>query len=97
MKREVDCIECGEKWALQGMGKGTTYPGEGMIRHSGFALRNMMCDGCGKTLPAGEPAMCVSVWGPHGIQYFEWETEYIQLATTKELDAFRRLDGDGPA
>ncbi len=89
MKREIDCMKCGNAWK-DPAGRHQEF----MAKRIGYALFDYMCDGCGEELPKGQPVMCVSVWSERGgIPYFPWESESITPMTGAELDAYERLNG----
>ena len=54
------------------------YPGEHSKIVKGKALRNYYCDLCGKNIDHDKECYAVSFWADYGgIQYYEWEHEYI--------------------
>jgi len=77
MKREIHCIGCKETFREQ-FPNNDPYPGEHIKVVSGFAISDMICDGCGDSLWAGRECAAVSIWTDRGgIPYYEWEREFI--------------------
>jgi hypothetical protein len=73
MKRELVCKACVGGWQKL-VGK---YPGEDVKIVKGTALRDYVCDDCGKPIGEKEFAAAVSVSTPR-TPYTAWETDCIK-------------------
>lgn len=77
MKRMIACEKCG--WHLT-----PHFAGEWFKRVRGIAKRGMLCDYCGTEIKKGDKCSAESVgFDEHGIPYYPWESEYIELSENK--------------
>jgi len=78
VKQEIVCPKCAED--LRAIyPTDTPFPGEGVKFVPGTALGPFMCDQCGGPIDPGDMCTAFSIFADH-IPYFEWESEYVQVA-----------------
>lgn len=81
MKRDILCPKCARERKKR-YPTSEPYPGEHIKFVKGVALKDMLCDACGKRteIPKGSEAYAFSVWADYGgIPYYEWEKEFIKV------------------
>ena len=77
MKREILCKFC--KFEIRKLfPTDTPYPQEHVKFVNGHAKQDFICDSCGTEISKSDPCTAFSSWAEYGgIQYYEWEYEFI--------------------
>jgi len=79
MKQEILCLTC--KGVLRKLfPTDTPYSGEHVKFVDGQAIKDFICDYCGKKINKDANCCAFSIWAEyHGIPYYPWESEYLNL------------------
>lgn len=75
MKCEIFCIRCGEI-SRKDFPTNEPFPGEYVEFKKGIALKDFVCDQCGKDVNEGELCYAFSNWTDRQ-ERLDWENSYI--------------------